>query len=62
MKKRRIFPILIYAALLILIFTGLLSLFTSGGYELTYSGVMTQFETKNVIKWGKKMTRYVARC
>ena len=48
MKKRRIFPVVIYAALLILIFTGMLSLFTSGGYDLTYSGVMTQIETKNV--------------
>ena len=34
--------------MLILIFTGLLSLFTSGGYDLTYSGVTEQFEAKNV--------------
>ena len=48
MRRRRIFPIIIYAVMLILIFMGLLRLFTSGGHDLTYSEVMTQFQTKNV--------------
>ena len=50
MKKRKIFPIILYAVMLILIFTGFLSLFTSGSKELTYSEMMNQFQTQNVKK------------
>ncbi len=48
MNKRKIFPIVLYVVMLVLIFWGLLTLFTSGGRDITYSDVLTQIQQKNV--------------
>ena len=48
MNKRKVFSIVIYAVVLIAIFSGLMMLFTSGSGNMKYSEVITQFEQKNV--------------
>ena len=48
MKKKSIFPIIIYMVVLVVVFTLILSLFTSGSGDLTYSQVLEQFRNENV--------------
>ena len=48
MNKRKIISIIIYAVVLIAIFTGFFLLFTSGSGSMTYSEIIIQFEQKNV--------------
>ncbi len=48
MKKRRIFPIIIYVAVLVLAFSWMLGLFDLSGEELNYSQVVKLFEAEQV--------------
>ncbi len=48
MKKVKIFPILIYVAILVLLFVWILGMFTDGAGVLKYSQVLEQFKEKNV--------------
>lgn len=48
MKKVKIFPIILYVGLLILLFTWLLGMFSSGTDGLKYSDVIAQFQKENV--------------
>ena len=48
MKKRRILPILIYIAVLVLAFSWMLGLFDGSGEELSYSQVVKLFEAQQV--------------
>ena len=48
MKKRRILPILIYIAVLVLAFSWMLGLFDGDGEELSYSQVVKLFEAQQV--------------
>ena len=48
MKKVKIFPVIIYVGLLILLFTWLLGMFSSGTDGLKYSDVIAQFQKENV--------------
>lgn len=48
MKKRRILPILIYIAVLVLAFSWMLGLFDGNGEELSYSQVVKLFEAQQV--------------
>lgn len=48
MKKPKIFPILIYAAVLVLLFTWLLGMFSAKNDGMTYSHILQQFQEENV--------------
>ena len=48
MKKRRIWPILLYAAVLVLLFTWMLGFFGFGQDNLTYSEIVDLFQNKQV--------------
>jgi len=48
LKKVKIFPVIIYVGLLILLFTWLLGMFSSGTDGLKYSDVIAQFQKENV--------------
>lgn len=48
MKKPKIFPILIYAAVLVLLFTWLLGMFSAKNDGMTYSDILQQFQEENV--------------
>ena len=48
MKKVKIFPVILYVGLLILLFTWLLGMFSSGTDGLKYSDVIAQFQKENV--------------
>ncbi len=59
MKKVRIFPILIYIAVLVLLFLGIMGMFTDRSGQVTFSQVQNQFREKNVSSFvidGDKLT------
>ena len=59
MKKVRFFPILLYVLVLILLFSWLLGMFDDTSVRISYSEVITQFESENVSSFevkGSKLT------
>ena len=51
MKKVRLFPVLIYIAILVLMFVWLLGLFGPDTNELSYAQVVDQFQSENVVSF-----------
>ena len=48
MKKRKLVTIVIYVAILALVFSWMLGLFGGGGNDITYSQMMTLFRQEQV--------------
>lgn len=57
MKKVRFFPILLYVLVLILLFSWLLGMFDDTSVRISYSEVITQFESENVSSFEVKGSR-----
>ena len=51
MKKVRIFPVLLYIGILVLIFMLILGMFSPSTNELSYAQVVDQFQTENVVSF-----------
>ena len=51
MKKIRIFPIIIYILILVLLFVWILGMFTDRSAEISYAQVQSQFQAENVSKF-----------
>ena len=48
MKRVRIFPIIIYILILVLLFAWILGMFTDRSAEISYAQVQSQFQAENV--------------
>ena len=48
MKKGRILPVIVYIVVLVLVFMGIITIFTAGSGELEYHQVVAQIEQKNI--------------